>query len=156
VSELAFEGQRPPFAPGNELSTRHGAYSPRKVEPLAEEIRAAHVDADSDLAYLREPKYAAAVWAWARAEARVQLVAEYVDRLGVEAAMTAKAGTTSALELLRMQEQSAATHRARLGLDPLSRARLGKDVTAVEIGQAALDRLAERGREALGDDDGTS
>jgi hypothetical protein len=28
----------PPFEPGHTLSTRHGAYSPRRVEPLAAEL----------------------------------------------------------------------------------------------------------------------
>ena len=31
----AFEGQRPPFEPGNELSVRHGASSERRIAPVA-------------------------------------------------------------------------------------------------------------------------
>ena len=34
----AFEGQRPPFLPGNEANLIHGARSERRVGPLAERI----------------------------------------------------------------------------------------------------------------------
>lgn len=34
----AFEGQRPPFEPGNELAAAHGAYREQALAPLAREI----------------------------------------------------------------------------------------------------------------------
>jgi hypothetical protein len=41
----AFPSQRPPFAPGNEVAaTYHGAYSPRRVDPLAAELVAVVLD----------------------------------------------------------------------------------------------------------------
>jgi hypothetical protein len=80
----AFDGQRPPFAKGNQLAaTSHGAYSPRRVDPLASEL-VEQLLADDDVAYLRAPKWGPAVWAWGRCEARIQLVAEYLlDLVGV-------------------------------------------------------------------------
>jgi hypothetical protein len=44
----------------------------------------------------------------------------------------------SAYLLLHRAESRAATLRARLGLDPLSRARLGKDIAAAEVDVARL------------------
>src|SRR5436309_1450557 len=38
--QAAFEGQRPPFEPGHTLSTKHAAYSPRQLAPLAAKIEA--------------------------------------------------------------------------------------------------------------------
>ena len=66
---------REPFAPGNEAAVRHGAYSPRKVNPVAERIVEAIVE---DAPYLADPAYALAVWALARIEATRELLAEYI------------------------------------------------------------------------------
>ncbi len=158
------ERQHPPFQPGNQVSVgnrghmangSHGAYSPRRVNPLTKDIIKAHIEADPDLAYLQEPKYAASVWAWARSEAQVQLVTEYVEDMGIDAAMSPKPGTTAAIELLRRLEVTAATHRARLGLDPLSFARLGKDVVATRVmARNGLDGFIQAGAEFARRDSG--
>lgn len=126
------------------MATRHGAYSPRRVEPRAAGIVQAHLT-DADLGYLTQPKYAAAVWAWARAEARVELLTEWVAGMTLEQAAESSRGVTSPLELLRRWEATALSHRGRLGLDPLSRARLSKDVTAAAVGQASLEHMMARG-----------
>jgi hypothetical protein len=134
--------QRPPFAPGNAAALRHGAYSPRRVDPLAAELveRLA-----GDVDYLRsEPAFAAAVWGWARAEARVQLVSEYVDEHGL---LDPKGKPRAAADLLVRLERLASEARSRLGLDPLSRARLGRDVSA---GAFDLARLWMEQDEAAG------
>lgn len=126
---------------GNELAVQHGAYSPRKVDPLAEHL----VDlvlADPDVPYLRASAYRPALWAWARAEAQCQLLTEYLAK----AAEATEDGigelgdgrVHSAYLLLHRAETRATTGRTRLGLDPLSRAKLGKDVAigAVAAGSA--------------------
>jgi len=144
--EPAFDGQRPPFKPGHEVSTRHGAYSPRKVDPLATEL----VDAlltDDGAAYLRAPAFRPALWAWSRAEAQTQLLTEYLgDTIGDLGDEKVRA----AYLLLHRAETRAQTGRARLGLDPLSRARLGKDVAQGKAADAAtimaeLERLQAAG-----------
>lgn len=140
-----FPGQRPPFPPGNDLATQHGAYSPRKVDPLAREL----VDlvlADTGLGYLQAPAYRPALWAWARAEAQAQLLTEYLERRG-------KGGVgdlgdervKAAYLLLHRAEARALSGRRQLGLDPLSRARLGKDVAQGRAADAAaeLTRMRE-------------
>lgn len=139
----SFPGQRPPFAPGNEwavgpgneIATRHGAYSPRRVDPLAAEI-ADLLLADDSTPWLREPSMRLAVWALARAEARVQLLVEWVDGMEIAAAAQSDRGQTSPLELLRRFEETASRHRSNLGLDPMHRARLGKDLASTN---ASLD-----------------
>jgi len=143
-----FDGQRPPFPPGNdlgvklqpghELSTRHGAYSPRRVEPLAAELVDQVLD-DPDIPYLQMPSYRLAVWAWARAEAQVQLLTEYLaDRAGESGVGDLDdESIRAAYLLLHRAEARADRSRSKLGLDPLSRARLGRDVALGH--RAAMD-----------------
>lgn len=134
-----FEGQRPPFQPGNqyrftpghpyrfsegnehrvgegnELATRHGAYSPRRVDPLATSL-VEQLLAD-DVAYLRAAKWGPAVWGWARCEARVQLVTEYL----IEVVGAGRLGdlddprVAAAYKLLDRFEAQPVQQRGRLG-----------------------------------------
>lgn len=127
---------------------KHGAGSPRRVDPVAAELVAALLE-DEAVAYLRAPRFGAAVRAWAVAEAKCALVSAWVDGMSVEAAASSKQGQTSPLELLRKWETTAQTHRGRLGLDPVSAARLGKDISQGRQADAAaeltrLRREAER------------
>ena len=154
----AFPGQRPPFAPGNphrvtdgnHLAQRHGAYSARTVEPLADEIEESARTSPAWPAYLTDPSYQPAVRAWATAEAICELLRRHlagqdfadalVDMTQEESTETHGKGrstrrstsrrTRSALDMLARWEVTASNHRSRLGLDPLSRARLGRDVTS--------------------------
>lgn len=152
----AFPGQRPPRngPPGNELALKHGAYSPRKVDPLATEM-VALVDGDESISWLSAADRPA-LWAWARAEAQVQLLSEYLERAG----QASEDGVgdldddrvRAAYLLLHRAEARALSGRARLGLDPLSRARLGRDVAAARVDMARLlsgmDAPAEDGGES--------
>jgi len=123
----------PPFQPGNEVGLRHGIYSPRKVDPLAAELVEMAV---AQATYLAEPSYALAIWAWARAEARVQLLEEYLaDRGGV---LNDKGEPVPATVLLDQCERRAGKLRNELGLTPLARARLGRDVAAQTVDLARL------------------
>ncbi|MET8381599.1 hypothetical protein ABZV14_01195 [Streptosporangium canum] len=126
----------PPFEAGNTAAVRHAAYSPRKVDPLATQL----VDqalTDDEIPYLRQPSYRPALWAWGRAEARVQLLAEHLAEH--EAAGCRSCDKCARWdEQLRKWESAAGTHRARLGLDPASRARLGKDIASAQVDMARL------------------
>ncbi|WP_143168030.1 hypothetical protein [Jatrophihabitans endophyticus] len=89
--------------------------------------------------YLRAPLYASAVHAWARVEAKCARAAEYLEAMPIERQMESpKPGTAPPLEVWRRMEATALTHRGRLGLDPLSAARLGKDVAAAKVDMAKL------------------
>lgn len=170
-----FEGQRPPFEagnvpsnafpPGNDLPVTHGGYSPRKVDPLATEL----VDgllADPGLEYLKAPAYQPAVWAWARAEASVQLVTEWLavkaEASGDGVGDLDSEAVRAAYLLLHRAEARATTGRTRLGLDPLSRARLGKDVAQGALANdlattmAALERREREARELMAREAGES
>lgn len=126
-----------PFKPGHELSTKHGGYAPRRVNPLAAEVVELLL-ADDAVSYLREPRYSAAVWSWARTVSTVQLIDEWVDTMPISAAAESDRGKTSPLELQRRWHATLQTQNARLGLDPLSAARLGKDVAAARVDMAKL------------------
>jgi hypothetical protein len=165
-----FAGQRRPFEPGHVLSTTHGGRSERRLVPLAE-VLAAELLADPGTPdYVREPSYRASVLAWARAEAMVVLLSDFLSGQDVEAGLTevtrsreretaerrgeGGAGrvrrvsesrrTASVIEQLRRAEILAMHLRDRLGLAPLARARLGKDVAAARLDLAALWAEQER------------
>jgi hypothetical protein len=151
----AFPGQRPPFPPNHELTVRHGFYSPRKVDPLARELVDALLD-DSTVAYLHASRYRPAVWAWARAEAQCQLLTEYLMKVGEEASNgvgdLGKRRVRSAHLLLHRAEARANTLRGRLGLDPLSAAKLGRYKAAGAVDVARLmAEMERREREDAGD-----
>lgn len=122
----------------------HGAYSPRRVDPLAAKLVELML-ADPGCGHLQRSSYRPALWAWARAEARVQLLDEWLSTKTFEQQMEPPVrGTIPPLEVLRKWESTAASHRARLGLDPLSRARLGKDVAVGALDTARLMAALER------------
>ena len=143
-----FGGQRPPFPPGNETAVAHGAYSERHVGPLAARI-AQELLEDADVPdHIREPMFASAVQAWARAEAVCRLLWQWLEGKDVMAGLTAVATTTedetqakgkthrksvtttipSVLDQLRRYESLATSLRSKLGLDPASAARVGRDL----------------------------
>jgi hypothetical protein len=164
-----FDGQRAPFQPANEAATVHGARSERHVGPLADQI-AAELLADPDTPpHLQEPLFAAAIQAWSRAEAVCRLLWAWIEGKDIIATLTDLATTTedeetskgktrrrsvtrhmpSVLEMLRKYEAQAANLRGRLGLDPASAAKVGRDLAARRYMdatplQAALAEIEER------------
>lgn len=130
--------QRPPFEPGNTLAERHGAYSPRRVEPIAGRL----VDGaltDPDLQYLAAASYRAALWAWARAEAAVQLLDDHIATITADGIGDLEDKRVAAAHaLLDKHESRAEKARARLGLDPLSRAKLGKSIASTQVDLVAI------------------
>jgi hypothetical protein len=176
-----FDGQRPPFPPGHEMSLVHGARSERKVGPLAVQL-AQDLLTDPDVPpHIREPMFAAAVQAWARAEAVVRLLWQWLEERDVMAGLTAAATTTeeetqsggktnrksvtrtvaSVIDTLRRYEVHAANLRSKLGLDPASAARVGRDLALTRHMSAgatplddALAAIEERRALAAGGDGG--
>jgi hypothetical protein len=133
------KGQRAPmFTAGNAASRTHGAYMDRNVDPVARQLVEQVVEL---VHYLSEPSYEPAVWAWARAEARVLILAEWLDKHGP---LDENGVPRPALAALLQFEKLAVTHRTRLGLDPRSRAELGRDVAAQHLDLARLyESMAE-------------
>jgi hypothetical protein len=170
--EPAFAGQRPAFRPGNEVSVTSGAYSERKLAPLAAEILERARSDPAWPGYLDDPSYSAAVLAWARSEAICESlwrflvaqddVADWLAEFSAEECTEETVGkgmkrrrTTAqragaALDWLKRFQSIAANHRARLGLDPMSRSRLGRDAATVQVlRQAGVDAVRESGQGAL-------
>jgi len=135
-----------PYAEGNTAAMRHGAYSERVVGPLASEILAELMQASDTPEYLlRDQSFAAALAAWSRAEAIVYLLTTFITEQGLAKAF---AGRGLLIETLRRWETTAANHRRRLGLDPESRARIMRDLSAARFMSGpdplsvSLDRIA--------------
>jgi len=115
-----FEGQRPPFEPGNTAALKSGAHSPRKVEELARRIDADLLDRAPWVA-----EYPEALGAYARAESVARLLYQDVARNGAYD----RSGQFRASLLARYNaaENSAAKHREALGLTPRSEAQVARD-----------------------------
>jgi hypothetical protein len=122
----------PQIRPGETLAQKHGAFSERVVDPVAKELVGVVL---AQVAYLSDPSYEPAVWAWARAEARVLVLSKWLDENGT---LDANGVPRPALTALKDFERLASTARSRLGLDPLSRAQLGRDVAAQQVDLARL------------------
>jgi hypothetical protein len=130
----AFPGQRAPFQPGHELSLQHGAYSPRVIEPVANGI-VEQLLADDQVAYLRVPAYRVSLWRYATAQARADLLHAFLIAHGDECQGCERC--VGLEERWRILSTTAGKTAQRLGLDPLSRARLGKDVAQGRAADAA-------------------
>jgi len=111
--------QRPPFERGNTLSVKHGVFSERIVAPLAAHLVESIV---ATTPYLQDVAYTSAVMSWARTEARIELVSAWLMEHGE---LDGGGNVRGASHLLNRLEATAENLRARLGLDPLSRSRLG-------------------------------
>ena len=144
--------------PGNELAMVHGASSERRIAPLADQIAAALLADPDTPPYLLEPSYAAVVRAWSRAEAVVSLLWDWLAEQDIGTALadttttdederrsrsksrrhTTSRHVESVLTQLHRHETRAMNLRSRLGIDPLSRARLGKDIAGQRLDLARL------------------
>jgi hypothetical protein len=133
------KGERAPFfVQANAARESHGAFMQRRVDPVAQALVEQVVEL---VPYLADPSYAAAIWAWARAEARVQVLASWLDENGP---LDEGGDPRPALAALLQFERLAANHRTRLGLDPLSRAQLGRDVAAQHLDLARIYESMEQ------------
>lgn len=136
-----FEGQRPPFEKNNTLALKHGAHSERALAPIAEAwVKTALEQAP----YLRDPSYEPALLAWARFEAKCDLLHDWIDNNSL---IDANGHATPAAKLLPTYEGRAAALRATLGMDPISRAKLQKDSAAAQIDYSILLSQANAARE---------
>lgn len=146
--------QRPPFPPGHEINVTHGGYTPRRFDPLAESIMLSVLEEarlpNAETSYLLGAAYRPQLWAWARTEARVQLVSEWLLENGGDLfdddVEISESGTEvievgrvrAAAKFLARLEATALRQRVELGLTPLSRARLGRDVAAAKVDLAQM------------------
>jgi hypothetical protein len=126
---------------------------------VVEEILA-DVLADPACDYLRQPRFTAELQAWAIAEARCRLLESYLGKLaeesGDELGDLGDERARSAWALLHRSETRAQSGRDRLGLSPLSAARIGRDKAAASVDMAQLmaqlHRLEQQGITVLDTD----
>jgi hypothetical protein len=133
----AFPGQRPPFQPGNQLAVTHGAYSKQRTDPIARRLLE-EIATDPTTAYLAAPKFHAQLWQWAVAQARVEILTEYVDSMDLDEAMDSKAGKTSPLDLLRKWMVTALSMANHMGFTPRSAAGMGKAIASTQLDLATI------------------
>ena len=123
------------------------------LTPRAEAILLRERAKASWLPYLEEPVYERAVRAWVRAEPTMEMYGKYLEQQTAEVMSTEfgeaeediigdgeKSGssmrrvrirkTGPCLEMWGKLDATASMHRAKLGLDPMARAGLGRDVAA--------------------------
>jgi hypothetical protein len=126
----AFEGQRPPFEPGNGLTRRHGAYS--STTALSQDARVAELaDEIAQTQPIAHPADAGAVWRLAVCYRRCELAVAAIEAADerLEGAPAA-AYTDGSAWLGRLREDPrgwlsvAGRIEAELGRTPAARARL--------------------------------
>lgn len=116
-----------PFKPGNTVAMTHGARSARVIEPMAAEIANATIEVNP---HLQEDRYREAVLEYARLVAKVERLEEWLDRNGqLDSDGKVRGASDYALKLRKTMSNQA----ERLGLTPLSAARLGKDTAAAKL-----------------------
>jgi len=123
------------------VATRHGVWSKRRVDPLTAELAAGLLADRPDL-----ERYPETVLAWARAEARCVLLADWVAEHGL---VTADGETPAPLRYVAQFERLALNLRSRLGLDPRSEIELVRESAEAARSAVDLDALRERGRAVL-------
>lgn len=140
------------FQPGHQLSVTHGARSQRLLRPIAQALMDGLYADPTTPPYLHDPSYGSAVQGWAYAEAECYRLRSYIDEMtGTADTLTERvtinetvqegpdgirrrsvqARIRSAQEALDRAERRADKLRSELGLTPLSRARLGKDISVM-------------------------
>ena len=118
--------------------------------PVAETVLAELLTDSSCPEYLKSPPMRWALRGWAVAEAKCVLLSEYVESLPFDQQVNAKKqGQTAPVEIWVKLEKHAANQRARLGLDPVSKVRIGKALTSTGLD---LAQLAARYGESLEDE----
>lgn len=128
-----------PFKPGNLAAVKHGVYSDRTIQPLAERIAEAIVEEAPELG---APRFRFALSAWAHAEARAALL-----RFLLGGVIDADKPPEKWLKELRAEERRAAEERRELGLSPSSYAKLQREMADAAKGRYDLEKLTEEGRE---------
>lgn len=137
--------RHPDFGTGNTVAMKHGARSPRVVEPVAAALREQALKAAP---YLADPRWTGELEAWSRAEARVQILLAWEERVG--GPLAEDGSPRSHLVELERAERRAQNARDRLGLNPASAARLASYLASAQRGPSLLQvwEQAEGGEQA--------
>lgn len=148
-----------PFEEGNTAAVTHGAKSPRIIAPLALQVIARAKARPDWPAWLNDTSYTEEIWSWAWCEAVLELYRRELmsldnltelrtERSNEQEDVTVRRGSKQrklSSEKRRSLEDGIMTwtrlakaHRTSLGLDPLSRSRIGRDTAAAKLDLATL------------------
>lgn len=104
--------------------------------PVAEAIRDEVLLAGPE--FLRDPSFVFAVRSWAEAEAQLLLYESWMEQLPPGARYTAKGAQAPPVDQWRKLSVHAAGLRRPLGLDPVSRVRIGASLASQSVDLAQL------------------
>lgn len=129
----------PAFRPGDRAALTHGTRSPQLVDEAAD-LLISEIMADPELCPLLDrARYGPAVRTWARAEARAAMYGSWLAGLDLaEQIEPPRGGSVSPVEVARRLDETAARLADRLGLSPLSWARLRRDHVRGSLDLAAI------------------
>jgi hypothetical protein len=158
--------------PGSKINRTHGGTDPERISAVSAQILTALLNSPDCPQWLHDTSYNWELLAWSEAEARVTLMRAWLNEHGIVRGMTEvtvseevetssgdKSTVTRVLNAekidgmfnsLHKAETLAANRRAALGLTPVSRARLGKDLAASQFDLARF-WAEEDARESRGD-----
>jgi hypothetical protein len=143
-------GSRPQFQPGHELSLVHGLRSPSRTQQVADVIVSELTGLPQCPEWLHDPSFAPAVRGWGNAEARLVMYEQWMDDQPDEVKYLATGAQEPLISRWTRLSELAARHRGRLGLDPVSRVRIGKALSSRGLDLAKMAAM-EYGGEQDGD-----
>jgi hypothetical protein len=126
----------------------HGARSERTIRPLAEQLMTSVLEDAQQPDHLRSPMFRFTLSEWCRAQAVSEVLFDYIDGLGPEEMMRPRlSGTKAPVDQWKAAAAHAANLRSKLGLDPVSYAKIAKDLgIASKASEDAIGPLAETGK----------
>ena len=139
-------GERhPDFESGNAYSLKHGATSPGRVQPRADEWAAEFLEIAP---WLRVRAFSAAVRDWAWCEAQSEILRAWIDEHSVAGLDVDERTPIAAQALLDRVATRAERLRGRLGLDHAAYSKLIARLGAAngEVAARGLESLREVGR----------
>lgn len=152
-------GNRPAnaFREGNKLSQLShrtaGRTSKIAIADRADAILVAMLEDARCPDHLRSPAFAPSVMAWSRAEAVASLAWDHMQAVMEEAGAAGVFGLAPGVmravsEVWKGHEQFAAQLRSKLGIDPVSYAKISRDLgIAANASQDRLEKMAAKGAE---------
>jgi hypothetical protein len=124
------------FAPDNKAAVVHGAQSVAVFSPVAEAIAAEVVSCAPE--YVSDASFRFALRGWAEAEAKLVLYETWMERLSPDQQNSARGAQAPPVEGWRKLSAHAAALRKPLGLDPVSRVRIGQSLASQNVDLARL------------------
>jgi hypothetical protein len=137
------------FGDGNSAALVHGVRSEAVFSPVAEAIAGETLGSAPE--YLGDVSFRFALRSWAEAEAQLLLYESWMEQLPQGARYTARGAQAPPVDLWRKLSAHAANLRKPLGLDPVSRVRIGQSLASQNVDLARL-AMMEFGGDQEGDD----